>query len=667
MADISKIKLPSGNEYDIKDAVARQMISGGVSFNIVWTQADYASSTTPTAAKLATIPAGATVGYNNGASTATGTLVADGDASSVNYTPGFYLVYSQTQVGNDKFDEYVTITHAGDPATYSWEKIGDTQIDLSNIVTDVDLDPETASVIGANSTFKITQPTVALSTGATAGTGVISVATGITSVSASGDSVTALTGLGTPSTKNAIGASSTFTITQPTITMALADSTGTGKVGVITAVTPSTTKIKATASGTGVDWDSKDEVTALTGLGTPSTSTVLTGVKVTTQPTIALATGATAGTGVISVATGASGTTKYVGGTASGGGAAWNSKDSKTVVTGYASTNSDTFMKSVSATTKKLKTTSITGVSGSTAITPVESRSSQTTVSGFTASTTANYDSSNDILKGASVSNEVLILGAYKANTQTTYSAGAPRASLNVPTAASATTVATGALADSDSNGGIVATGLGTPTTASALTSLGSPSTASVIGASSTFTNTQPTITLALADSSATGKVGVITEVTPTTTNIKATASGTAVGANGTASAVTGYPNATTDTVIGSDATFTVTNPTVTISSGSTGDVTVATGASGTTKYIGGTASGANTAWNSKDTVAAVTGYASPTTDTVLGTGSTITVTPTTTNIKATASGAKTEWNSKDAKTVLTSDTDLIVTKGGNE
>lgn len=32
MPDISKIKLPSGSTYDIKDAVARQMISGGVSF-----------------------------------------------------------------------------------------------------------------------------------------------------------------------------------------------------------------------------------------------------------------------------------------------------------------------------------------------------------------------------------------------------------------------------------------------------------------------------------------------------------------------------------------------------------------------------------------------------------------------------------------------------------
>lgn len=29
MADISKITLPSGNTYDIKDAVARQAIAGG--------------------------------------------------------------------------------------------------------------------------------------------------------------------------------------------------------------------------------------------------------------------------------------------------------------------------------------------------------------------------------------------------------------------------------------------------------------------------------------------------------------------------------------------------------------------------------------------------------------------------------------------------------------
>lgn len=34
MADISKITLPSGNTYDIKDAVARELIAGGISFSV---------------------------------------------------------------------------------------------------------------------------------------------------------------------------------------------------------------------------------------------------------------------------------------------------------------------------------------------------------------------------------------------------------------------------------------------------------------------------------------------------------------------------------------------------------------------------------------------------------------------------------------------------------
>jgi len=34
MPEISRVQLPSGGIYDIKDATARQMISGGVSFII---------------------------------------------------------------------------------------------------------------------------------------------------------------------------------------------------------------------------------------------------------------------------------------------------------------------------------------------------------------------------------------------------------------------------------------------------------------------------------------------------------------------------------------------------------------------------------------------------------------------------------------------------------
>ena len=81
MADISKIKLPSGNEYDIKDAVARQMISGGVSFNIAWD-----GTSAPT---VANIPAGVVVKYNG--TDYTGTMPASSAEAGA-----FYLVKSST-------------------------------------------------------------------------------------------------------------------------------------------------------------------------------------------------------------------------------------------------------------------------------------------------------------------------------------------------------------------------------------------------------------------------------------------------------------------------------------------------------------------------------------------------------------------------------------------
>ena len=474
MADISKIKLPSGNEYDIKDAVAREMISGGISFIISWTSTDYASTTAPTAAKLATIPYGAKVSYNNGASTATGTLAASADTKAK-----FYLIYSKTQTGElDVFDEYVTIE---DGQNYTWEKIGDTQIDLSNVVTDVSLSKQTDTVIGTDATFTITQPTIALATDTTSGTGKVQVATGISSASASGGNVA---------------------------------------------------------------WNSKDSVTALTG------------VKVTAQPTVSLtANGSTA-----------SGRITYVESTS----AASTTKIKGTVSLGTPTTASAA--SSVTPTTKKLATTTVTGVSGSTNITPVESRSSQTTATGAGTATTTN----TDWLKSISVSNEVLTIGAATLNTQTTYSAGAPRASLAVPTAASsATRVATGSVNTTDTSGASIVTDVAVGDTISAVTGYASPS-----------------VTLS------TGSTGDVTIVqsalgSATTKYLSASASGTAVGADGT------------DTVIGTDSTFTVTQPT-------------------------------------------------------------ISVTPSTTYVKGTASGANTAWNSKDSVTVLKSTTDVSVTKGGN-
>ena len=364
---IERITLPSGNTYYIADREIRdvvdalsQTVAGGVSFIIAWDGTD-----TPAVAQ---IPAGVKVVYND--VEYTGTLSAETTGSGAHAQAGaFYLVKSATSSGNkDVYDEYVPV---GSDGSKSWEKIGDTQIELADVVTNVTLSKQTDTVIGTDATFTITQPTVALSTGATAGDGVISVATGITSANATN------------------------------------------------------------------------------------------------------------------------------------GGASWNSKDQKTVITSYPGVTGSA-ASSVTPTTKKLATTTVTGVSGSTTPNVVKTRSSQTTADGNGTTSTTN----TDWLKGVSVSNGVLTIGAATMDTQTTYSAGEP-SSITIPTAAaSATTVATGSTTTTGSGADIV-TDVEVGDTVTVLTGLGTPNTATVIGSAATFTNTQPTIT-----------------VTPTTTNIKATASG---------------------------------------------------------------------------------------------------------------------------------------------
>ena len=506
MPDISKITLPSGTTYDIKDSVARSMISAGVTFIIAWDGQGIATA--------ANVPKGVIAG------SVTGTLEP---ADAV--TGAFYLIKSSTQAF-DLYDQYVVVKPSDDTASWFWEKIGDTRVDLSDVVTGVTLNKQTDSAIGADSTFKITQPTITLTTEATAGEGVISAVTGITSANITGDNVTVLTDLGSPSTTKVLGSGATLTNTQPAINLDLNETTATGRVEVAIGINTSKTNVKATASGANTTW---------------------------------------------------------------------NSKDTKSAVTGYSDTSSDTFVKTVSSTTRKLATTSITGVSGSTTASKATAATSQTTATGAGTASSTN----TDWLKGVSVSNETLVIGAATMDTQTTtqFTFG----DVTVPqAAASATTVATGKVAASDTNGDTVVTAAGNGTTASALTALGEPTTASVVGANATFTITQPTVALA---------------------------TGATAG---------------------------------------TGVISLATDASATTTYLGATASGGGASINSKDEKTVVTGYSNTTSDSVLGTESTITVTPTTTNIKATASGANTEWNSKDTVTVLTNASSLTVTKGNS-
>jgi len=468
---IERITLPSGNSYYIADREIRdvvdalsQTVAGGVSFIIAW---DGAS--TP---QVAQIPAGVTVIYND--TSYTGTLSAETTGAGAHAQAGaFYLVKSGTQpqlivdtngpitnlqvnaatfanatnysvntlyefkyIGTswylspdtttpvnlyttygieydgtpttgstkiivqtpssyiDVYEEYVPV---GADGSKKWEKIGDTLIDLRAVVTDVSLVKYTDNVIGANSTLTASNPTVTLSTGSTGDIDILTGSTGLFfTASASG-----------------------------------------------TAVTPTTTNIKATASGGSTAWNSKDQKAAITALGTPSTESAV---------------------------------------------------------------------KSVTPTTKKLATTTVTGVSGSTTPSVIQSRTSQTTADGTGTASSTN----TDWLKGVSVTNGVLTIGAATLDTQTTYSADAP-GTITVPTAASsATTVATGSTTTTGSGADIV-TDVSVGDTFSAVTGYSSPTTANVIGADSTFTITQPTVGLATGATAGTGVISVATGISSVT------------------------------------------------------------------------------------------------------------------------------------------------------
>lgn len=124
MADISKITLPNGTTYDIKDAVARAAMGAG-SMTIVWSKSQFDGSTAPTTAQKGQIPDAAYAYYNSGSASTSGTLVAAN--ASVNQ---FYLVagYATDPSGNTKggdyYDEWVVVNESGTP---KWEKLGDTQ------------------------------------------------------------------------------------------------------------------------------------------------------------------------------------------------------------------------------------------------------------------------------------------------------------------------------------------------------------------------------------------------------------------------------------------------------------------------------------------------------------------------------------------------------------
>lgn len=349
MPDISKIKLPGSNTtYDIKDSVARQAIAGGVSYIIAWD-----GSSTPV---VANIPAGVVVSYND--TDYTGTLAADSSQ------PGaFYLVAHPSPTSLNKYDEYVAVGTAG---SKSWESLGPIEIDLSGLGAlaykdSVTLNKGTGdNVLGEATTF--TNGTSSVTFGAHTTDKVLgSDATFTTTVTP------ATTNIKATASGAAVGAdgTDTFVKSYPGTTSKLATTTVPNVTGNTDVTIPNVTSAGSASSwsfsmGTGADAEtliisgangtaptlgtalSASKVTlgtaktvatgslsasggggtVMTGLGTATTASALTGVQITSQPTIALSTGATAGTGVISVATGISSASTTT-----------NSKDEVTAIT----------------------------------------------------------------------------------------------------------------------------------------------------------------------------------------------------------------------------------------------------------------------------------------------------------------------------------------------
>lgn len=419
---ISKVKLPSGNTYYIKDEEAREILAAGMSFVIAW---DGASTPVP-----ANIPAGVVVNYEG--TNYTGTLAASSGTPNT-----FYLIKER----NNVYSEYVRVRTGEEGSyTYSWERLGDTSLDLSDLGELAYKDEvkiikgSGASVLGASTTFTAPASAVTFSGGttdkvlgsdATFTTTVTPTTTNI-KATASGAAVgangtaNAITGFGAHTTDTFVksvsaetnkklvvtsitptnGTESVSKVTKTTsklvtttipnvtgntnvsipnvtgnttvtankstwtfsmgsgadaetliigggngsdvtatnttlgtalsaskVTLGTAITAATGAVSnsgtgsdVVTAVTISDktvakvgTAVTVATGETATDGEGDAIVTgvtigtsaaAITALGTPTTSACLTGVKVTSQPTITLATGATAGTGVISVATG---------------------------------------------------------------------------------------------------------------------------------------------------------------------------------------------------------------------------------------------------------------------------------------------------------------------------------------------------------------------------
>ena len=327
MADISKITLPSGNTYDIKDAGARELIAqleGGQYFLGLTTSALTDGATTKPVVidgDNVTQSKGNIVVYGSAEFIWDGAKwIEFGDLSSLGGLAVKDTVTLNKGTGDNVLGEATTFTNGTSAVTFSG---GTTDKCLGSDAT------FTTTVTPTTTNIKATASGAAVGADGTAsaitGFGAHTTDTFVKSVSAETNKKLVTTSV--PNVTSA-GAASTWSFAMgsgndaETLIISGANSTA-PTLG--TAITAATGATDANGTGdsivTGVTIGSS--AAAITALGTPTTASCLTGVKVTAQPTVALATGATAGTGVISVATGITSATTTT-----------NSKDEVTAVTG---------------------------------------------------------------------------------------------------------------------------------------------------------------------------------------------------------------------------------------------------------------------------------------------------------------------------------------------
>lgn len=330
MAEISKIKLPSGNVYEFKDQTARDLIS-----QLASTSYFLGVTTTVLSDGATTNPimiGGESVTAVNGNMAVNGSaeFIYDGakwllvgDLSSLGALAYKSTVSLAKGSGDNVLGEATTFTAAASNVTFSGGSSDSvmgadttfattvtpttTRIKATASGTAVGADGTAAAItgFGAHSTDTFVKSV-------TAETNKKLVTTTVPNVTGNADvSIPNVTSVGSASTWGfAMGTGNdaeTLIISgangsAPTLGTALSAS----KVTLGTAKTVATGA--ATTSGTGAAVVTGvtigDSAAAITALGTPTTSNCLTGVKVTAQPTVALATGAASATGVVQVATG---------------------------------------------------------------------------------------------------------------------------------------------------------------------------------------------------------------------------------------------------------------------------------------------------------------------------------------------------------------------------